>query len=116
MFLSDKLEEILSESGCFDLDTCNKIIHAIADKLSEELAAYDKVAKERGSIKSTVIYSAIERQGNTFKAFCKKHSDVPQVLIEKVENNLRGCRSLVDETVERSRHQTALFDTSPMTP
>lgn len=107
MFLSDKLEEILSESGCFDLETCNKIIHAIADKLSEELVAFDKVAKAKGSIKSNVVYSAIERQRNTFNQFCKKHPEVPQSLIAQVEKNLQGCRSLVDKVIERN---------SPVTP
>jgi hypothetical protein len=102
MFLSDQLEEIISKSGHFDLETCNGIIHAIADKLSEELSAFDKIAKQKGSIKSNVIYSAIERQRNTFNQFCKKHPEVPQALIDKVECNLENCRSLVDEAVSRN--------------
>ena len=102
MFLSDKLEEIISESGCFDLETCNGIIHAIADKVQEEIGAFCKTAKERGFIKSNVLYAAIERQRNTFNQFCKKYPDVPQVLIDKVEDNLRDYRSLVDKTVERN--------------
>lgn len=102
MFLSDKLEEIISESGCFDFETCNRIIHAIADKVQEEMGVFCKTAKERGFINSNVIYAAIERQRNTFNQFCKKHPEVPQVLIDKVENNLCNYRSLVDKTVERN--------------
>lgn len=108
MFLSDQLEEILSQGGRFDLETCNGIIHAIADKLSEELAAFDKIAKQKGSIKSNVIYAAIERQRNTFNQFCKKHPDVPPALIDKVESNLQGCRSLVDEAVSRNTKTNTL--------
>lgn len=71
MFLSDTLEAIYNDSKQFDIDTCNKIIHAIGDKCKEEIAALCDIARKRGSINSNAVYSSIKRQETIFKQFCK---------------------------------------------
>lgn len=105
MFLSDTLEAIYDDSKQFDIDTCIKIIHAVRDKCIEELTALHNIAKEKGSINSNTVYSAIKRQETTFKQFCKKHPEIPQDLIDKVGKNIENYNSLIGEVVSNSNHR-----------
>lgn len=105
MFLSDILEAIYNDSKQFDIDTCNKIIHAIGDKCKEEIASLCDIAKKKGSINSNAAYSAIKCQETTFKQFCKKHPEIPQLLIDKVGENIENYNSLIDKAVGNSNHR-----------
>lgn len=102
MLLSDRLEEIYNNSGKFDLETCNAIIHAIADKIKEELDGLIKTVKQKGSINSNILYSSVNSIRNVFNNFIKKHPDIPQILIDKENANIASYKKLVDEVVYNS--------------
>lgn len=95
MFLSDKLQSIYEESGQFDLETCNKIIHAIKDKVMEETEVYINIAKKRGFINSRLLYSGIQNVENVWNVFAKKHPEIPDVLISKIKENMNNYRKVV---------------------
>ena len=95
MFLSDKLEEIYSNSGVFDLDTCNAILRAIKETVVAEMNSFAKVAKERGSIKSSVLRACVGRTRTVWERFCEKHQKVPETLKEIVEINLQSYIDII---------------------
>lgn len=99
MFLSDTLEAIYNDSKQFDIDTCNKIIHAINDKCKEEIHALCNIAEKRGNMNSKAAYSVIDRQKNIFERFCKEHSGIPSILVDKVNENLSAYRKIIDNVV-----------------
>lgn len=71
MLLSDKLEEVYNNSGKFDLETCNAIIHVIADKIKEEIEGFMKTAKQKGNVNSNILYSSVNSIRNVFNNFIK---------------------------------------------
>lgn len=102
MLLSDRLEEIYNNSGKFDLETCNTIIHAIGDKFEEELDGLMKTVKQKGSINSNILYSSVNSIRNVFNNFIKKHPDIPQILIDTENNNIANCKKIIDKAVYNS--------------
>lgn len=103
MFLSDKLQSIYEESQQFDLETCNKIIKAIKEKALEDVDRIADMAKQRGSIKSGVIHSAFDNIENVFERFAAQHSDIPDILCERVSENISSYRDLLRDAEERNR-------------
>ena len=103
MFLSDKLQSIYEESHQFDLETCNKIIHAIKERAIEDVGRFAEAAKQRGSLNSRVIHAAFDNIENVFKYFAKQHPDIPDILVEKVNENIRSYRDLLRDAEDRNR-------------
>lgn len=99
MFLSDTLNAIYEDDKNWSLNTCNKIIRAIGDKCKEEIHTLCNIAEKRGSMNSKAAYSVINNQKNTFERFCKEHSDIPSILVDKVNENLSAYKKIIDDVV-----------------